>query len=558
MGWVRLVSWLFDTMPESSHLRNLACRDHLIDNPKHRIARITVLALVLCPILALSAVAAPKFNARAFNAKVTRAMSAWRVPGLAVAAIHDGRLVHMKAYGVADIDTKRPTTAATLFAVGSITKSFTATLLAMLAEEGRLDWDRPVTTYLSDFKLMDQEATRTVTVRDFLTHRTGMPRHDVLWYAGAFGRRDMIRRLRHLKPTKKPREVFQYNNLMYMAAGHVAGRVGGASWEELTKLRLLRPLGMRSSKTGFVGFLLSRDRASPYFGAIDSRVQIALRNTDQIGPAASIYSNVEDMAQYLRFHLQAGEILGKRILSRAGAAQLYTEQVTVPRRPRFSELGNPSYGMGFYVSRYRGRKLVFHPGFIDGYGGLMAIFPEEKIGIVVLSNLSGHNPVPKIIARLLYDRILGLKPVPWLERFLGIETARRRARERRARISVASRQQPSAELSAPPPRRRPLTTWDLAGTYDHPGYGPIQIWADVESLSGRFHSKVFPLVRLDGDTWHVPETTWPLRAGLRLRFLTNEKGEVDRLATPIADGPTYPFKVGDVEFIRRRNRETTR
>ena len=507
--------------------------------------------LAVTATLILCGIAPPVSGAQendALDALVVEAMATWQVPGLAVAAVKDGKVVVLKAYGVSDVHSQRPVTTRTLFATGSITKSFTATALAMLADDGRLEWDRPVADYLADFRLMDSDASRSVTPRDLLAHRTGMPRHDVLWYVGAFDRRDMVRRLRYLDPTKKPREAFQYNNLMYMTAGYLAGRLSGDGWERLTRERILRPLGMSAARLSFVKFLSAPDAASPYFGAPDGRVPIAARNTDEIAPAAAVYAHVEDMARYLRFHLDNGVLDGARLLSEQGAKELRAPQIDLARGRRFDELGAVSYGLGFYVTSYRGRKLVSHPGFIDGYGSLLALLPEDRIGIVVLTNMSGHNPVPKIVARLLYDRLLGAEPAPWLDRFREIEEARRRRREMRSAAADSPELETATAEPPPAPRPKPRPLSAYAGIYDHPGYGPIQIRVDGAALIGRFHHRVFPLVRAGIDRWRVKETVWPLRGGLRLTFLAGASGAIDRLATPLADGPTYPYKVGDIVF----------
>lgn len=486
------------------------------------------------------------------------------MPGLALGVVRDGKVVYEKAYGYADPVSRRKATTRTLFSVGSITKSFTVTAMAMLADGGRLDWDRPVRAYVPRFRLLDPEATKTVTARDLVTHRTGMPRHDVLWYTGAYTRREMMRRLRHLRPTTKPREAFQYNNLMYMAAGYVAGRVASTTWEHLTERRILKPLGMASTRLRFIDFLSSPEAAMPYFGTLNGRVHISPRNTNEIGPAASIYSDISDMIRYLRFHIDKGEHGGQRLLSQARSLEMQTPQIMVRGGSRYEELGATHYGMGFYISSYRGRKHVYHSGFMDGFGGLLAFLPDEKAGVVVLTNLSGQNPVPKIIARLLYDRLLGLEPVPWLDRYI-----ERRQKRRRGRIltPVAPDADYAEELNGladfaikpvvPKPRKRRALR-HYAGIYHHPGYGPIQIWAEKKGLAGRFHNKVFPLKRVRGDTWRVPDTVWPIRHGLRFNFLANDRDIIDRLGAAIADGPTYPYKLGDIIFRRGKRRAARR
>ncbi|MDH3597312.1 MAG: serine hydrolase [Rhodospirillales bacterium] len=477
-----------------------------------------------------------------FDRFVEQVMAEWQVPGLAVAAVRDGEIVLCRAYGFRDPERGLPVTPRTLFAIGSVTKTFTATGLAILADEGRLAWDRPLRDYLPDFALMDPEASRRITPLDLVTHRSGLPRHDVLWYAEAFDRAELLRRIRYLRPTKALGETFQYQNLMFMVAGVLAGRLAGTTWEDFTRRRLLDPLGMTSTRLSLGAFLAAPEIALPYFPGEDGREAIAFRNTDEIAPAGAVYSNIEDMVRYLRFHLDGGRLNGRRLLSPAGAAELRRVRVRLASAaPR--KTGTEGYGLGFYVARYRGHRVVRHGGAIDGYLARLSFMPEDGLGLVVLSNLSGGNPVPRLVAYNLYDRLLGLDPLPWAER-------RRTADRRRAAAKDAAGE--TAEPDPPPlgalPPPRALAAY--AGRYEHPAYGDLRIEARDGALSGRFNDIGFALVPWDGDTWQVPETVWPLREGLKMTFLANGHGEVDRLATPIADGPTYRFNPGDMIFRR--------
>lgn len=474
---------------------------------------------------------------------VSRVMATWQVPGMAVAAVRGDTPVLVATYGFRDAEGTRPVTPHTLFALGSIAKSLTVAGLGLLVDEGRLDWDTPVRTYLPDFRLMDPRASARITPRDMVTHRSGLPRHDVLWYADAFSRAEMVRRLRFLKPTRDLGTTFQYQNLMVMAAGYLAGRLVGTSWEDFTRRRLLDPLGMRHSYLSVARFRAAPDRALPYFLGDAGRVPTPLRNTHEMAPAAGLYADVTDMVRYLRFHMGKGALGSRRLLSRAAAEAMQTPVIAVPDRPGnvpYGEPGGTSYGMGFFVTTYRGRKFVYHPGVIDGYKAVLSFMPDDGLGVVVMSNLSGANQAPTIVARNLYDRLLGLAPLPWSRRI-------REAERRRAAEDVAA----SAEAPNPLPGTRPTHPLAAyAGIYEHPAYGRIRIARTGSGLAGRFHRIAFALRHLTGDVWEVLETAWPLRKGLRLAFRTDAAGRVERLETPLADGPSYPYKVGDVTFRR--------
>jgi CubicO group peptidase (beta-lactamase class C family) len=287
------------------------------------------------------------------DAFVDQIMKDWKVPGLAVAVIQDGKVIFTKGYGHREVDKKLPVTPQTLFAIGSITKSFTVTAMGMLVDEGKLDWDAPVRNYLPGFKLYDPVASERMTPRDLITHRSGLPRHDLVWYSSNFTRADMVRRLQYLEPSKDFRSAYQYNNLMFMTAGYLVGQVAGATWEEFVRGRILTPLGMQSTNFSVTDSQKSADFASPYQNTKDVVKEIPFHNIDQIAPAGSINSNVEDMAQYLLFHLSKGKHGDARLLSENNASQMQTPQMVEPTSERWKEVGLPSYGLAFARRSHR-------------------------------------------------------------------------------------------------------------------------------------------------------------------------------------------------------------
>lgn len=479
-----------------------------------------------------------------FDPFVAAVMAEWQVPGMVVGAVRGDALVLARAYGTVDAEGTAPVTGRTLFHLGSITKSFTVAGLGLLADEGRLDWDAPVRTYIPEFALIDPRATRDVTVRHLVTHTTGLPRHDVLWYADAFRRDELLRRLRHLALTAAPGTRFQYSNLTYMVAGAVAGRIAGTPWEAFTRDRLLRPLGMNDTRLSIAAFRASGRAARPYILTSRGRVPVALRDTDPIAPAGAVYSNLADMIRYLSFHV--GD--GRGLLRRKTAAAMRTARVEAPDDLGFVEFSGSHYGMGFFVTRYRGERLVHHPGVINGYKGRLTLLPDRNLGVVVLSNLSGRNRAPAIVTLALIDRLLGLEPIDWASRFRAAgQTARARALDRKTRAKRAS-------LRPPDPAPPVLTLGAYAGRFEHPGYGWIDVGVDAgrrNGLTGSFNGKPFALVHVDGEVWRVGETTWPIRRGLKVTFVGDGQGGIGALRAAIADGPTYRFTIGDVTFRRK-------
>ena len=232
-----------------------------------------------------------------FDDYVNKAMKEWEVPGVAIAIVKGDQVVLAKGYGVRKIGEPAAVDERTLFAIGSSSKAFTAASIAMLVDDGKVKWDDPVTKYLPGFEMYDPYVTRELTVRDLLSHRSGLQRGDFLWYGTELERDEILRRTRFLKPSWSLRSTFGYQNLMFLAAGQLVSRVGGKSWDEFIQQRLFTPLAMSSSSTSINAFKNVDNVAAPH-AKVEEKVQvIPWRNIDNIAPAGSINSNVVDMAQ---------------------------------------------------------------------------------------------------------------------------------------------------------------------------------------------------------------------------------------------------------------------
>lgn len=502
---------------------------------------VRTILVTVCLALAPRADAEPT-GFEGFDRFVAEAMAEWQVPGLAVAAVRDGEVVLLEGYGVRDVALAQPVTIKTLFALGSVSKSFTAVDLALLAAQGRMDWDRPVKADLPDFAMFDPDTTQRITPRDLVTHRSGLPRHDVMWYVDAFDRAELLRRIRYLRPTKPLGEVFQYQNLMFVVASTLIERLSGETWEEFTRQELLKPLGMTATKLTLAGFLGTPDIALPYFPSAEGRVAVGLHNTDPIAPAGGLYSNAKDMSRYLQFFLGFGAVDNRRLIPQALFEDLFEPQIPLGRGSAHRGYETEAYASGLYKATYRGHRVLRHGGAIDGYLAEFAVMPDDGVGVVVLSNLSGSNPVPRLVALNLFDRLLGLEPTAWIERQRAVEAGRKGQESRWV--------WPTHERSKVVPRH------DMSryvGTYEHPAYGSIMITKGIDEvdLQGFFHDIPFHLVHIGKEQWQVWETAWPLRRGLIMSFKSNKSGVVDRLETPIADGPTYRFNPGPMVFKRQ-------
>ena len=262
-------------------------------------------------------------------------MKQFKVPGVSVAIIRNGQIILSKGYGYRDIERQLPVTSKTLFAIGSVTKSFSLTMLSTLVDEGKLDWDKPIRDYYPAFRMYDPVATDEMTMRDLVTHRSGLPRHDLVWYTQDIGREELIERLRYLEPNKPFRSTYQYNNLMFMTAGYLGGKIAGGTWEQAVQKRVLDAIGMPGTNFSVEDSQKSPDFAQPY--RKDRKTQLVFKIPfyvqTAVGPAGEINSSADDLARYMIFHLNLGSIDGKQIISKNNALQMQTPQISEGEHP---------------------------------------------------------------------------------------------------------------------------------------------------------------------------------------------------------------------------------
>ena len=358
----------------------------------------------------------PKAPLAGFDQYIAQAMQDWKVPGLAIAVVKNDSIVLMKGYGTRTMGNAEPVDEHTLFAIGSASKAFTATLVAMLVDQGKMRWDDPATAYLPDVQMYDPYVSRELTVRDLLTHRSGLARGDLMWYATDYNRDEILRRVRFLKPTWSVRSHFGYQNIMYLAAGQAAAHAAGKPWDDLVRERIFGPLGMTESFTSVRDLAGKINVATPHTDVNDTLLIVPWHNIDNIGPAGSINSNVSDMIKWVRFQLAQGSVSGKPLVSASALGETHTAQMVIPVGPDARQL-NPythlnAYGMGWFLGDYRGRELDQHGGNIDGMSAMVAVMPEEKIGMVILTNANG-SPVPSIALYRVLDGLLNEPARDW-------------------------------------------------------------------------------------------------------------------------------------------------
>jgi CubicO group peptidase (beta-lactamase class C family) len=483
-----------------------------------------------------------------FDAIVTKAMADSQVPGISVAIVRDGKVIYAKGFGYRDVEKKLPVTTDTLFAIGSVSKSFTSLVFGTLNDEGKVDWDKPVRTYLPTFQIDDPIATDRATPRDLLSHRTGLARYDLIWYSSNFNREDLVSRLKYLKSDREFRSGYEYNNLMITTIGYLEGRVANSSWEELVRSRIFEPLGMQRSNFSVTDSQKSSDFSQPYSLKKDIVTKVPFKNVDAIGPAGSINSSINDMSRYLIFQLGDGTCSGKRIVSQNNLKLVHTGQTAMTGLPEFftqNGLGPMAYAMGWVDTTYRGHHMVWHNGGIDGFYSLLTMLPEDKIGVVVLSNLLGNRALEPI-AYSAFDRLLGLSLDSWLDRYRALEDKAKNAEAEAKKNKVSTARtgtQPSHPLA------------DFAGEYSNPGLGTVKITQSGQDLTIAVNQlEPYPFVRVHYDIFAVPEESESIAAGTKGQFLTNWNGDIDRLSMPLE--PTLPEDIVFKRVAQKLSKET--
>jgi CubicO group peptidase (beta-lactamase class C family) len=456
-----------------------------------------------------------------FDEYVNKAIKDWEVPGLAIAVIKDDKVIFAKGYGVREFGKPAPVDENTLFAIGSSSKAFTAASIAMLVDEGKIKWDDLVTKHLPGFQLYDPTATRELTVRDLLCHRSGLERGDRLWYASPHDRAEVLRRVRYLKPSWSLRSQFGYQNIMFLAAGQIVGAVSGKDWDQFVRERIFVPLGMNSSNTSVKALTGADNIASPHTKIEDKLQPIPWRNIDNIGPAGSINSNVMDVAKWVRLQLNDGTFETKRLLSATSLKEMHTPQTVIRIEGNNLRLYPAAhflnYGLGWFLSDFRGRKLVEHGGAIDGMRAEVAMLPEEKLGVVLLSNRGG-SILPHVLAYRILDAYLGSPKRDWSAEILkSIQPLEQLAKDAEKKVETdrVKGTNPSLALDK------------YAGTYQNEMYGEAQITFKEQKLVAQFG----PYFLGDAEHWNYDtfRVTWRDRMGGKsfLNFRLNARGQAE-------------------------------
>jgi CubicO group peptidase (beta-lactamase class C family) len=459
---------------------------------------------------------------KGFDQFVERVMKDWKVQGIAVAIVYKDKVILSKGYGYRNVDQKLPVTDETLFAIGSCTKAFTAAGVCLLEEDGKLDLDKPVREYMPNFKLQDDYVSENMTPRDLLCHRSGLPRHDAIWYGSQATRRELFERLRYLEPSKPFRAAYQYQNLMFMTAGILIEDISNNTWEKFTRDRILEPLQMSATNFSVADLQKANDFSIGYTEQNNTVVSIPYMNIDAIGPAGSINSNVKDMSKWVRVLINGGKYNGKKVFSENTVRQLQTPTMVNTTQPlQYDENFYITYALGWTVTSYRGHVRVDHGGNIDGFSASTCFMPRDSIGVVILTNMNG-TALTSIVRNNVLDRMLGMGEVDWNKRLLDERNKNKEAQAKAKKEDDASRVKDTKPS-------HPLDNY--VGKFEHPAYGIVEVTKEGENLSINAHGLKSALEHYHYDVFRAMDERY--FGGRKFSFVSNVSGEIDQIQSKI-------------------------
>lgn len=457
------------------------------------------LALLVLLVIAPQARAAD-FDPKPIDAVVEKAMKEFQVPGAAVVIVRDDRVIYLKGFGVREKGKPEEVTPDTVFALASCSKAFTATLVAMLASEGKLKWDDKVHDHLDYFRLSDELADREVTLRDLLCHRTGMPRHDLLWSGLGGTSEELIRRWCMSKPSTSFRSTWEYSNVPFTTAGLIGGKLDNSDWPTATRKRIFEPLGMTASSCSSSEAQAAPDHATPHYFAYDKTISaIKWDNLGSALGAGSINSTARDLGQWLRFQLAGGKLGDKRLLSEQAIKETHTSQMLMKPEGPFAIYFPPmttrfaSYGLGWFVHDYRGFNCVSHGGTLTGFRAQCMMIPELKLGVFVVCNLR-PSFFTEAVAKATLDQLLGLPAVDWV-RFNKLQQAIQDLAVATARQKRINNRKPDTRPSLP------LKAY--CGNFTEPAYGKAEVSLDGDNLMLKWGKFTYRLEHYHFDTFTV-------------------------------------------------------
>lgn len=463
---------------------------------------------------------------------LTKLVDTYKTSGFAVAIIEKDKVIFTEGFGYADIAGKRKVDANTLFPIGSSSKSFTCALLGNLRDEGKLTFQDNPRKYVPELSFHEKVDAEHLQIKDLMTHRTGLPRHDLAWYLFPSASKDsLIKRIAFQEPSAELREVWQYNNFMFLVQGVISERITKKSWEEQLKERYFRPLGMKTTNSSLAELNAVENRAFGYRKGKNGLEMIPYFPISGMAPAGSINSNVTEMSNWVRVWLNGGKIGETQILPTAYVQEAMSPQMivksTIPDKER-PNIHQSTYGYGWFNTSYKGHYRVEHGGAIDGFIASVCLFPTDSIGIVVLTNEDGSD-LPTNVRNMIADLMLELDKTDW-HKDAGKED----------KLPDVPKQ---VAVNSVPVHGKS----QLVGSYSHEGYGTMNLTVVndsifVTTIRDKFWLKHFQYDIYEGfltEKGKPVNTEYP--SPYRFNFRTNDIGEISELTVPFEPSLDLPL-----------------
>lgn len=523
-------------------------------SPNLRLFACTVLIAVAAAAGSEGALAAP--SKRSIEKTIARAMEEFQVPGMAVSVVHDGKVFYSAGHGVLEHGKDAAVDDETLFQIASVSKAFTAATLALLADEGKLDWDDPVIDHLPEFRMYDPWVTREFTLRDLLTHRSGLPlgAGDLLLFPQANStREEIILALRHLKPNTSFRSAYAYDNLLYIVAGEVVARASGTPFEEFLEQRLLAPLGMQDCTATLARTAPDAAKATPHV-ITDGKLETTLSlEASLVSAAGGINCSARSMATWMSFVLNKGLTAeGEQLISKEQFAQLLNPVTLLPGsgyvvKHTGSYLN--AYALGWSISTFYGQPMISHSGGLWGMTSFLVLLPEQGLGVFVTNNLL--TAAPRAVVNDIVDQFLEGIAKDAGKDWIAIVAEATATRQSDAAAVVAE-----AEAERNADSKPSLSLESYAGTYRDVWYGDIEITLGDDGVlhfrSLRSEPLSGPLEHFQFDTFIARWTDRKLNADAYVSFSLGPTGEVERIRMKAVSPATdFSFDFHDLDLVRQ-------
>ncbi len=502
--------------------------------------------ITLLTIISISSVFAQQDKRlKGLEKELEAILEATKAPGFALAIVEGKKIIYAKGFGYRDYENKIPADANTLFAIGSTTKAFTSSILGQLRQEDKISFEESPLKYVPDFKFYNDEMNNNIIIKDLMSHRTGLPRHDYSWYLFPTKNKDsLLLRVAHQEPFIGLRKQWHYNNFMFLAQGVIAERITGKTWEENIKERFFKPLGMTRSNVSIDELEKSSNIAIGYELKKDSIISsMDYYDIAGMSPAGSIYSSVNDMSNWLITWINKGKFDDQQILPQAYVDEAISSQMVISGAlpdKEFPDMYLSNYGYAWFLSSYRGHYQVEHGGNIDGFSASAAFFPSDSIGVIVLTNQNG-SAIPSLVRNTVADRMLRTQKTDWSKIF----TERKlKAKEEEEEEEATKSETTSSKTENIKPSH---ILQDYTGKYSHPGYGEFNITNQNDSLFVNFKLSKWYLRHEHYDIFEPFEVT---KTGiditdnspLRFNFNTNDAGEISLVKMRIEGALDHPIE----------------